>query len=96
VKGNRKVRSTLGALKCAEQRTNQLEDQLSIRERWDSASSDYREVQKDMAQRNYRRALDELERLVVQRLFELTKLNLSGTGMYHFRCHICANIYFRL
>jgi hypothetical protein len=29
---------------------------------------------------NYRTALDDLERLVVQRLFELSKLSMSGTG----------------
>ncbi|EEB94481.1 hypothetical protein MPER_06697, partial [Moniliophthora perniciosa FA553] len=33
-----------------------------------------------ISSRNYRHALDELERLVVQRLFELTKLNMSGVG----------------
>ncbi|KIY47775.1 hypothetical protein FISHEDRAFT_28253, partial [Fistulina hepatica ATCC 64428] len=34
----------------------------------------------EMGERRYRRALDELERLVVQRLLELTKLNMSGVG----------------
>ena len=29
----------------------------------------------------YQRALDKLEGLVVQRLFELSKMELSGTGM---------------
>ncbi|KAK1227510.1 hypothetical protein PQX77_009486 [Marasmius sp. AFHP31] len=33
-----------------------------------------------MRGRNYRRALERLERLVVQRLLELTKLNMSGVG----------------
>lgn len=35
-----------------------------------------------MNERQYRRALDSLELLVVQRLFELTKLGMSGTGKY--------------
>ena len=30
---------------------------------------------------NYERALDELERLVVMRLFELAKMSASGTGL---------------
>jgi hypothetical protein len=32
-------------------------------------------------ERKYRRALDDLERLVVQRIFEMTKLGMSGVGM---------------
>ena len=32
----------------------------------------------------YRATLDELERLVVRRLFELSKLSMSGTGMCDF------------
>lgn len=33
-----------------------------------------------LSQRTYRRALDELERLFVQRLLELTKLGMNGVG----------------
>jgi hypothetical protein len=32
--------------------------------------------------RNYQRALDELERLFVQCLLELTKLGMNGVGAY--------------
>ena len=32
-------------------------------------------------ERKYRRAIDDLERLVVQRLFEMKKLGMSGVGM---------------
>ncbi|KAL0058193.1 hypothetical protein AAF712_015143 [Marasmius tenuissimus] len=35
---------------------------------------------KAMCHRNFRQALDKLEQLVVQRLMELTKLNMSGVG----------------
>lgn len=59
----------------------QLENQLRLRERWESDSEEYQSIKSKVVERQYRRALDELERLVVQRLFELTKLNLSGTGM---------------
>jgi hypothetical protein len=33
-----------------------------------------------LKERKYRAALSELERLAVARLFELTKLNMSGVG----------------
>ena len=33
-----------------------------------------------MEVRDYQKALDKLEGLVVQRLFELTKMGLAGTG----------------
>lgn len=62
----------------------QIEDQLEIRDRWDASSPDYQVVQKDMVLWQYWLALDELERLVVQRLFELTKLNMSGNGKIEF------------
>jgi hypothetical protein len=59
-----------------------LEDQLGLQgARWSEASGEYRETKQKVAERNYHRALDELERLVIQRLFELSKLNVSGTGM---------------
>jgi hypothetical protein len=32
-------------------------------------------------QRKYCRAVDKLERLVLQRLFEMTKLDMSGVGL---------------
>jgi len=39
--------------------------------------------------RAYRHALDDLERLVVQRLLELTKLNIAGTGMTKYIRGVC-------
>ncbi|KIY48269.1 hypothetical protein FISHEDRAFT_43817, partial [Fistulina hepatica ATCC 64428] len=57
-----------------------LEDTLDVRERWELDSPEYVECRKELYERQYRRALDELERLVVQRLLELTKLNMSGVG----------------
>ncbi|KAL0063569.1 hypothetical protein AAF712_009486 [Marasmius tenuissimus] len=47
---------------------------------WEPSDSDYQETVKAMRSRNYCQALDKLERLVVQRLLELTKLNMSGVG----------------
>ncbi|KAL0061720.1 hypothetical protein AAF712_011437 [Marasmius tenuissimus] len=49
----------------------------SIPERWLPDGSEYLEALEGLKCRTYRRALDKLERLVVQRLFEL---NMSGVG----------------
>ncbi|KAK1235915.1 hypothetical protein PQX77_000848 [Marasmius sp. AFHP31] len=48
--------------------------------RWDPSDDEYQETLTAMRGRSYGRALDKLERLVVQRLLELTKLNMSGVG----------------
>ncbi|KAI0323319.1 hypothetical protein GY45DRAFT_1227486, partial [Cubamyces sp. BRFM 1775] len=44
-----------------------------------------------IATRKYQRALGKLQRLVIQRLFELHKLNLSQTG-YRMRTYIAKNL----
>ncbi|KAG1869941.1 hypothetical protein F4604DRAFT_1926724 [Suillus subluteus] len=49
------------------------------------------ETLKYMSQREYHRALDNLQRLVVLRLFELHKLNISQTG-YRMRTHIAKSL----
>lgn len=59
-----------------------LEVQLGISpgERWTPAHPKYQEAVKFVTERKYRRALDKLQKLVIQRLFELHKLNLAQTG----------------
>jgi hypothetical protein len=51
-----------------------------IAERWGPGSSKYEEALVLLSERNYKLALDKLESLVVKRLFELTKLGMSGVG----------------
>ena len=59
-----------------------IEDQLGLRGVcWSEALEEYRTMKHKLAEQKYRRALDELERLIVQCLFELSKLNVSGMGM---------------
>ncbi|KAL0567338.1 hypothetical protein V5O48_014650, partial [Marasmius crinis-equi] len=48
--------------------------------RWQPTDAEYQQTLQAMCARNYRRTLERLERLVVQRLLELTKLNMSGLG----------------
>lgn len=53
---------------------------LHIEVRWEPDSPEFVDAQKWANERKYRLALDRLERLVIQRLFELQKANLVSTG----------------
>ncbi|KAA1475563.1 hypothetical protein DENSPDRAFT_860864 [Dentipellis sp. KUC8613] len=59
----------------------------SIDTRWTPQCAKWKEIQSIVDIYDYQKALDKLEGLVVQRLFELTKMGLSGTG-YKMRTHI--------
>ncbi|KAF7976738.1 hypothetical protein HWV62_5710 [Athelia sp. TMB] len=59
---------------------NDLEAKLGITTRWTPAHLEYRDTINYMRQRDYHRALDSIQQLVVQRLFELSKANMSGLG----------------
>ncbi|KAG1730167.1 hypothetical protein EDD22DRAFT_1011782 [Suillus occidentalis] len=65
----------------------ELECKLSITHRWTPEDPDWQSAGCLVANRKYQRALDTLEGLVVARIFELTKMNRSGTG-YKMRKHI--------
>ena len=58
-----------------------LEAKMGISNRWDALSPEYQETLGYLNTRLYQRALEELQRLVIQRLFELHKMNMSATGM---------------
>lgn len=57
-----------------------LEAVLDVVERWTATSPQYQDAVKLMAERDWRRALDRLEYLMVQRMFELAKSHAFGTG----------------
>ena len=61
-----------------------MEDELGLseEERWKPGLKDYDDAFSELTHRQYHLALDNLERLVVQRLFELTKLRMSGLGSF--------------
>ncbi|KZV89038.1 hypothetical protein EXIGLDRAFT_696173 [Exidia glandulosa HHB12029] len=63
------------------------EKKLQPETRWDASCAEWRETVQYMRERKYKTALAHLERLVVQRLLELTKANMSGVG-YKQRTHI--------
>ncbi|RPD53405.1 hypothetical protein L226DRAFT_548449 [Lentinus tigrinus ALCF2SS1-7] len=62
----------------AEENVLQIEDDLGIEKRWMSGSREYLEALEELQFWKYRCVLDNLERLVIQRMFELTKLGMSG------------------
>ncbi|KAJ7612229.1 hypothetical protein FB45DRAFT_1037148 [Roridomyces roridus] len=64
-----------------------LELELGVLERWTEENPQFVAAQKQAREFRYQQALDRLELLVVERLFELTKVNQSGTG-YKMRTHI--------
>jgi hypothetical protein len=58
-----------------------FEEEHQIATRWTPTTPEFIDALVTVRQRTYRKALDELERLFVQRLMELTKLGMSGVGM---------------
>ncbi|KAJ7851290.1 hypothetical protein B0H14DRAFT_3085820 [Mycena olivaceomarginata] len=64
-----------------------LEVQLDVTERWTVESLKWALTVVEIKKRKYQLALDALELLIVERIFELTKMNQSQTG-YKMRKHI--------
>lgn len=59
-----------------------FEVELDLEGRWTREMPEYKEAEKQSLMRKYYKSVDTLERLIVQRLFELTKLGMSGVGQY--------------
>jgi hypothetical protein len=76
------VDSSYVKLQHAEGLVAHIETQLAVDQRWEIGGPEYRCFKEEVSLGKYRTALDELERLVVMRLFELSKLSLSGTGKF--------------
>lgn len=55
---------------------------MGIMKRWTPATPEYVETLLYISERRYHQALNNLQRLVTQRLFELHRLNLSGVGKF--------------
>jgi hypothetical protein len=70
-----KIEKDLG---CVEE----LEETLDIVERWTTESAKWGAMVEEIKRRKYTVALDALELLIVERIFELTKMNQSQTGRW--------------
>ncbi|KAG7090309.1 hypothetical protein E1B28_011907 [Marasmius oreades] len=57
-----------------------MEDEIGIPVQWTPLCEEYFQASKGLLERKYCQMLEKLEKLVMQRLFELTKLNMSGVG----------------
>lgn len=81
---SRQVRPSLSAIHAKVDkymdRVSEFEEALGVSDRWSPTSEEYLAAKKYLVERKYRLALDHLEKLVVQRLFELQKTHLSSTG----------------
>ncbi|KIM57629.1 hypothetical protein SCLCIDRAFT_57162, partial [Scleroderma citrinum Foug A] len=77
-------------VRSQQDRVEDLEDQLGIEptDRWATDRREYVEMLEYSRQRQFIRAVEELENLVVQHLFELSKANLASTVGYKLRRQI--------
>ena len=58
----------------------EMEVNLAITTRWQPSSAEYINAVQYLGRRKYEKALDHLQKLVVQRLFELHRMNQSRNG----------------
>ena len=56
-----------------------LEQKLGIQARWTPNNDEWKRVDKSWAEREFDKAVDRLEGLVISRIFELEKMNQAGT-----------------
>jgi hypothetical protein len=84
-------RSPETAMRHALERTRLLAEEVAtweskydIEQRWTSDCLEWKEAAELVANARFRTAVDRLEGLIVARMFELTKMNRSQTGMYQF------------
>ncbi|KAI5982014.1 hypothetical protein EDD15DRAFT_2378548 [Pisolithus albus] len=61
-----------------------LEVKLGITKRWVPEDEEWQTTGRLVANRKYQRCLDQLESLIVARIFELSKMNQAGTGEFHY------------
>jgi hypothetical protein len=60
----------------------ELEVKLGVVMRWLPAHAEWKAAAILVGKRRYQRCLDDLEGLIVSRMFELMKMNMSQTGVH--------------
>ncbi|KAJ6573281.1 hypothetical protein B0H10DRAFT_1838644 [Mycena sp. CBHHK59/15] len=75
-----RYRTTYTRYTVAEENTCRFEEENGIEVRWAPDSEEYKDALVVTTEHRYRAAVAEVERLVVMRLFELTKMGMSGVG----------------
>ncbi|KAF9067575.1 hypothetical protein BDP27DRAFT_1534881 [Rhodocollybia butyracea] len=69
----------------------QMEAALDISRHWNPLDAEYKAALQYMTEHKYCQALENLHLLIVKHLFEMHKLNISGTG-YKMRTHIASGL----
>lgn len=59
-----------------------MEQRLAVEIPWTPETPQYIETLTYMRERDFRRALDKVQQLVIQRLFELSKAHIVGMGEF--------------
>ena len=59
-----------------------LEQKLGIQTRWTPDVDEWKRVDKSWVEREFDKAVDRLEGLVISQIFELEKMNQAGTCEY--------------
>ena len=77
-----KLRHATENVRKATAAVQDFEEKLNITHCWTSGDPGWKTAAMLVNRRRYQWCLDELERLVVSRMFELTKMNMSQTGSY--------------
>jgi hypothetical protein len=72
----------LRRLEVAMNVADDLEQRLEIEQWWEPDDVEYQKIIEFIKDRQFIRTVNELEGMVVQWLFELSKANLAGTGNY--------------
>lgn len=78
------------------ERVNEFEALLNIETRWRPGLPAYDKAKKYVKERAYRRELDHVEKLIVQRLFELEKTHLVSTSKWLRYAFCCRELNFML
>jgi hypothetical protein len=73
-------RRNLGRLERASKAVEDYEVKLGVEVRWTPSDRLWQEAAEKLRKRDYQRTLSNVERLLVSRIFELSKMNLSHTG----------------
>lgn len=80
-KFNRIWKDSADLLERWEKQVRHFEETENIPKRWEEDGDEWIKALQQLQTRRYRRALDDLSRLLVQRLFELEKMGIGSTGM---------------
>jgi hypothetical protein len=73
--------------KCCMDRAHALEEILGLEKPWTTTCNEYKLAAILHGRHQYQQCLNELESLIVSCLFELTKANMSQTGISHQTLH---------